>query len=1349
MLLLAILSLWKPIYSQEYSVKIKSIGIEDGLTSRSINGFYQDKDGLIWMGSDFGLNRYDGNEVKTYTQENNQLVSNYVRWYAEDANDNLWLYGKDPNLGNRSALQVFDPLQGKAIALDKFFNGQLPFDATSVQGITSHLGSSDLWIVTDKGIFRYNPTQSDLPMLIIKVSLQMHDLEACERGLWLSEKGIIRLINPDGNELQNIQVDDHYEAYFYGLDPFDNVYYRQFLTNQKVNKVSVGVIYSTNRMFGSSQEAFWHKKRLIGLDPNQGHIWYDDEEKNTYIYDESLNEIHRFQRDEGFFSYPKPVFFDRLGNGWTNHNGRVNIIGLQRSKFTNYLTDIRTFGSNGYGTRGLFVDNDNNLYTNGLGRSYRINLNTGEREEFGPNSDFYVEGNWGDQISSKRLSLIEGSNGNLWYTDEGNRLTRLNPKTGEERNFTYSEDQHALNNQDPKKIGMLIHWSSYIDRNGRLWLGKDDGISYLEPSDSTMKLFRNYGPFQELRTAMVVGFHETNNAIWIASQTGLYKMDYQYNVIQRFHSQGEKGSYIPHNSIAHVHSIGDSILWLASKGGGLIRLNSVTGEYHQYTERDGLSDNTAYAIYEDDQGRFWVPSDKGIMQIDPSGFSVTTYLKGDGLYQEEFNTTSHYRAKNGRLFFGHLNGVTTFNPSDFVRPDDTNVQLIVTGFQTQSKKTGLYINGMTGFLDSDQIVLQPSQVGFNINYSLLNYLDSESNRYSYKIEGIDQEWNFIDQPFVRVNGLPYGKYNLQLRGQASQGLWSEVLSIPVFVLRPFYLKTWFIVSIILLALIIAYVVIKVRERTLLVRQEFLESEIDKRTLTIQEQAHELKELDELKSKFFANVSHELRTPLSLVVAPIRNLIKNSSIDEQGRKDLIRVKKNSEQIEKLVEEILDLTKLENKKITPHYKAIRPSQFFSRIHNNFESKAQTEDIRFVYTFKGEDSGFALDVDMTERILNNLLSNAFKFTPSGSSIEMTIEIDSMELIAKVEDQGIGISEKDLPHVFDRFFQTKDSQRAASGGTGIGLALSKELALAMDGDLTVASEQGTGSAFTLRLPNINASMLPKEATNGKSKTEKPKVSITAKKRNHVMVVEDHLDMRSFILENLQNQFHTIEAANGADALKVLHEVEHKPDIIISDMMMPEMDGMELLETIRNDENLTTIPVIMLTARTADKDKLEAFRLGADDYLVKPFSVEELKARIKNQLKVSEAKRVANLVSDVEYNHNNQLEEPAEEWLLKVKQLTQENVHKVDFNIASIAEKMGLSQRQFQRRLKSVTGYTPGVYLKEIRLQMARTYLEQKDYQQVQEVSMAVGFTSVNYFSRLYKNRFGKSPGEYFHQEA
>ena len=646
-------------------------------------------------------------------------------------------------------------------------------------------------------------------------------------------------------------------------------------------------------------------------------------------------------------------------------------------------------------------------------------------------------------------------------------------------------------------------------------------------------------------------------------------------------------------------------------------------------------------------------------------------------------------------------------------------------------------------------MIKPGELGLNLGFTLLDYINAPSNLFYYKIDGIDQDWNFLDRPQVRLNSLPYGKYNLRIRGQSSRGRWSAEASVPIYVLRPFYLRWWFFVSLGILIAISLWVFIRKRERTLLQRQAYLEEQVNERTAKISQQAQELKELDKLKSKFFANVSHELRTPLSLIKAPLDILIKQKELPEPAQKELGRIQRNSDKMGEMVEELLDLARLENGRIEPHYEAIDIESYFARLFNNFESKAEVQRIQYQYQYKGPaQANFHLDMNMVEKIINNLLSNALKFTPKAGSIQMDVQLIESELEVTVTDSGIGISKQDLPYVFDRFFQTKDPTKAATGGTGIGLALSHELADAMNAQLTVSSTEGSGSSFKLVLADQPKLVIPTpnpaETHTISTVSGLPDVIEGEPQSFSVLVIEDHADMRSFISDYLSTDHHVIQAENGVEALRQLQAGSKLPDVIITDMMMPEMDGLEFLAHARGTAHLQDIPVLMLTARTAERDKLEAFRLGVDDYLSKPFSVEELRARLKNLLKVSASRKLANATTATDDTEET-LVTKTDQWLLKVKEIVEENVHKFDFNIRSVAESLNLSERQFQRNLKKATGYTPTIYLKEIRLQMARVYLEERRFEQVSEVSTAVGFTTTPYFSKMFKERFGKLPSSYF----
>lgn len=1330
--------------AQKYTVEMKSIEQEAGLISRNFRAFFQDADGIMWMGSDEGLNSYDGYRVKSYTVENGALLSNFAHGIAQDADGYLWLLGADPNKSNQLVIQIFNSRTGKATSHDKFFGNSFPMDLSNLLFFRSDYLSATVWLITkDHKIYTYKKRDGVLSFQLAYESPKpMFFGATCPQGFWIEYENSFRLIDSNGRNIKEINTGDRRSHGILGTDHLGNIYYFRDMPLEGAPGEYRDVIFSNQVPLGNGTAKFWEGHRISGFDPYNVQAWFvQPTAPGRTIYNNFLDKLVEFDLGEEFHAFPVLLHFDRFGNGWASFDSKINILKLRKSRFTNYLTDEHVFGVNAYGARGLYVNDQNELFTNGLGASYKIDLSTGKKEAFSPHTDFYESGAV-DQEYLKRLSLIADKEGNLWYTDEGHRLFKYEIKTKKFKDFTFPDEvlKSSLG-------GLILHWSSYIDQSGKLWMGAREGISYLDPNDSTLAKLQDYGDFGALKQSPVYDFYENEAGIWIGASTGLYLMTPEGKLIKRFHTNGENGEKIPFNIITHIREDDTGWFWLATRGGGLVKLNPRNGEYKHWTTADGLSDNTIYATYEDDFGFLWIPSNSGIMRLEPNTFSVSTYLKGDGLIHEEFNMGSHFQAPDGRLFFGNIDGVTSFHPMDFIDERKADVELKVVGLEKQERKTGLYKDASSSYFESNGVALNPGELGFSLQFTLLDFIDSEENTFSYKIDGIDQNWNYIDQPTVRINSLPFGKYTMLVRGQGRQGQWSRELSIPIVVIRPFYLRWWFFTGIGLSLIALIWWRVSFREKRLLQHQSVLEKEIANRTVKIRQQAEELQELDNLKSKFFANVSHELRTPLSLILGPVNKLISRKDLDQNARKDLIRVQENSQQISKLVEEILDLTKLENKKIIPRPKSVGLKSFFGRLYNSFESKATFQDIKFHYSYKGDEhQSFLLDSDMTERVVNNLLSNAFKFTPANGNIVLRVLSAEDYIQVSVSDNGTGISKQDLPHIFERFFQTKDSKRAASGGTGIGLALSKELAETMNGQLIVQSEVDMGSTFSLTLPCLKDTQSVDELTPPvPTHNPVPKTGKVAKNDAYVLVVEDHPDMRNFIVSSLSDDFETMEAGNGIEALAIIEASEQKPELIITDMMMPEMDGMELLSTLRSKQSYLSIPVIMLTARTADEDKLEAFRVGVDDYLIKPFSIDELKARIINQLKTAESRRVANLVSEVNYQHGNTPDDKLEEWLLEVKRITQENVDKVDFNIASVAEAVGLSERQFQRNLKKATGYTPNVYLKEIRLQMARNYLEQHAYPQVSEVSLAVGFTSSPYFSRLYKERFGKTPAAYF----
>ena len=538
--------------AQEYKVKVKSIGMEDGLVSRNIGPFFQDARGLMWMGSNEGMSSYDGYHVKSYTEQNNALISNSVQQIAQDKAGNLWLLGLDPNRSNDPVFQIFNPQFNKAIAATDFFGSTLPVDIPNISSIHSHHLSDQLWLITkDYKVYLYDQSV-DVPVfqLVYTADKYISSAETCPQGIWLSTTGAFQLLAASGSIIREFDTGLSVSPGILGTDEMSNVYYHREMPNADRSEDNPPVIFVNRLPLAGATSEFWKEKRIIGFDPYSIQSWYiRPGVHGRTVYDSFLNELVEFDLEEEIHGFPKLLHFDRFGNGWASFDSKVNIVTLERSLFTNYLTDLKVFEINGYGARGLYVNDQNELFTNGLGPSYRIDLTTGEEMIFGPITDFYstktvgadttlvynhIYGGGGDQEFLKRLALVTDKQGNLWYTDEGVRLYKYDIQTKKFTDYTYVKNHHSTK----LPAGSIIHWSAFFDSNEKLWLGGHTGLAYLDKKDSLLKKVRDYDVFTTLANSAIYSFHENSSGIWIGATTGLYLMNLKGEFLKRFHTDG-------------------------------------------------------------------------------------------------------------------------------------------------------------------------------------------------------------------------------------------------------------------------------------------------------------------------------------------------------------------------------------------------------------------------------------------------------------------------------------------------------------------------------------------------------------------------------------------------------------------------------------------------------------------------------------------------------------------------------------------------------------------------------------------------------------------------------------------
>lgn len=657
---------------------------------------------------------------------------------------------------------------------------------------------------------------------------------------------------------------------------------------------------------------------------------------------------------------------------------------------------------------------------------------------------------------------------------------------------------------------------------------------------------------------------------------------------------------------------------------------------------------------------------------------------------------------------------------------------------------------------------------------MLDVFHASQLRYSYKIDRLFKDYQTIKGNTIEIGGLPYGRYTLKIRGRGADNRFStETLPLSLVVVRPFYLHWWFILLILALITVSAFQAYQWRVRQLQERKRELELLIEERTSqirkdkaiieqdkeTIEAQATQLRELDELKSKFFANISHELRTPLTLLLAPIEIIIKSEPLSQNGFTYLHMMRQNGQKLLKRINELLDLSQLDANRLEVNEQSTFLYPFFKKLLSSFESAANLKGIELLFKYQlNKNIQAKLDDDKVEKILSNFLSNALKFTPKDGIIELQVSSKAERILISVKDTGIGILPNDLIKIFDRFYQSKTEKRQQ--GSGIGLSLCRELAKVLNGRVWATSEINTGSTFYLELPFVETFAVKEESIEN-SIIPAPLISETPSNRTaanayrpNILIAEDNPDLCQLLTMILAEHYHVIAVENGQEALEYLTVVDeqsttkhsnHLPSIVITDIMMPIMDGIELLTKIKNTPKLQHIPIIMLTARQSIEVKIEALRIGVDDYLTKPFRKEELLARVANLIKNSQNRRMETEDEPLQ-NKNLDLKTTLNidlVWLKELEQILINNIGNSNFKISDAASQMALSPRRLQQKIKQITGLTPKKYQRTIILNKARAILKSGKVQTVSEVMHQIGYDNRHHFTKIYWEEFGIKPIE------
>ena len=1344
------------LYAQQEIAHFQDFTVKDGLSNTNVTTFFQDSRGIIWIATAYGLNSYDGSVVNSYTNVESGLCHDYIQDITEDGKGNLWIMAGDFARLDY-CYSILDPLENKVYSIEEYTGEACPFDPKLTTLNQNFKGTfllkehqeNDIiqfYEVSDDKIERGFTLRNEDPFLIppypmgtLKLDKESYlfaaPKEKKESGLpldffILKRSGKILKYRPESKLAEHavyfkIEGQHLYFWYIHFDDP-----------NHYPNPIPVSIykdgelLAKTKILYLKEQYPLLSKENILKFYPT--HI-----DKYYPAFDSLIHEQRIPFEKKQILSEKR--FIDKDGNLWLAGDSNVRKLSFLPNNFKKSLHEPID-GELYRPVRGIDSNSKGTIYAGGL-------LGLFSRHSEKPNSSskpFHIK----RKFNEGSLGVLYDDQ-KLWVGEEHSGLSFYNLKT-----------------QEHIYLGSGLIWRPYKAPDGTIWAGAGEGLFKLDKSRKELIPFSDYGAFQKLEKSSIYFFYTNKKGTWLATSSGLYLLDLSQEKILGHYSKTRKGSfYLPTNDIEHIHEDKEGVFWLASKGQGLIRWNPNTGENKQLTSKNtGLSNDVIHAVYEDDFGNLWLPSNYGLNCFNKTSEQVSIYLKEDGLPHNEFSTISHHQDKEGNLYFGTKNGMIEFHPKDF-NHEEVSIPLIISSANRINQKTDHSFNITKSVLDNHSLTIKPEDKAAVISFALLNYKKKDGNQYSFKLSGYKDEWTFQKDGEVRLSGLPYGKYQLLLRGKTSgSSTWIEYPHpINIKVTKPFYLRWWFVFSLIALLIGFVFYLLKRNTRILMERQQELEEIVNERTEEIRLQAQELKELDKVKSNFFANISHELRTPLTLILGPLSYILEHTKEwkPEVLKKQLFVMQRNSKSLMALIEEILDLSKLDANKLELQEEHTSIHQFFEYLFFVFEPQFQSKDLDYELILNIKDGlHVLLDRKKLEKVCNNFLSNAIKFTPKKGKITLSVSESTNDLQITVSDTGNGIHPRDLPHIFERFYQSKQVDQKRFGGTGIGLSLVSEYAKLMDGKVNAESTLGVGSKFFFKFPKKEVSVersLPFiYEENGKQEDID-----TIGTDFTILIVEDNLDMRNFIFQLLQNKYKKIILTkNGTEGLDVLKEQGTNIDLIVSDVMMPQMDGLSLLKEVKNHPEWYQIPVIMLTALAAERDKLQALTFGVDDYLTKPFSVPELLTRVQNilynyhqrklwqqqenpvleveSLSQKNSEPITKEIPEVPLGHNHK------EWIEGLKKFVEDSLGKNKIDTQVLANSIFISQRQLNRKIKSITGFSTAKFIKEVQLQSARRKLENGAFISIAEVAYNHGYEYPSTFSKAFKDRFGKSPKEY-----
>lgn len=1392
--------------------------IKEGLSQSTVKSIHQDWRGFLWLGSADGLNRFDGYNFTIYRNEpgnSSSIGGNDISCIYENPFDSTFWIGT-----RNDGLSLYCRNTDSFFSFRKSDSEKNALPSDNINSMVS-VKPGELWIGTQgSGLTRLNLVDTTFSTPDFSNSNEFRNINtllADNNGiLWLgTSDGLYKYEIPDEGKF--ITVVPEFVPLYISVAPSIISLAADMRGNIWIGTSNVGLIRYHPESRSISH--YYHNPSDVNsigsnsvrsiIQRKNGTIWVGTD-NGLYNFDQHSNRFRTFRNDPSdsesisddvIFS----LFEDRSGVLWLGtYFGGVNRIDPEESRFTKYSNFHKLFNLNKATNHvsSLFEDAQKSVW---VATSKGLIIFSEDYIKWPVNKD-------NAQIFFREIYqyYVFGDSYRNLYVSNSMGL------------FIKSEDEEQFKPLTPANLellqGMKFVSHAIEDSDRMVWFFTSTGLLKYNPKTNEAELYNpknNYGVTTPV--AFLSGYESYNGKIWCGTADGtIYRYDRYIYQFEKILPVEESRESIPYNRIFSIFETEPGLLWFGTNN-GLYHYSEKEGVLIRYLSSDGLSNNVVYSVLADKQKRIWCSTNLGISILDRTTNTFVNYTWEDGLQSNEFNQSAYFKSNDGLFYFGGIDGINIINPSS-INPNPFIPPVVITGISVNHEKVTSFSHPQIiekQITESQKIILKYNQAIFTFEFAALNYTHPNKNQYRYMLEGYDKEW--ITDGNLRTaayTNIPPGEYTFMVQGSNNSGIWNEVpATIQVVILPPFWQKWWFKTFIALLLISIIYLVIYIRLKAEKSKSEWLQKQVHEKTAALSEKNYqnemqnlELKRInDEINKRnkkieeknqklnnqneqiikqrdnlidlskkleeankdrisFFTNISHEFRTPLTLIIGPLKELTNN--MEKISQAELTRkfniIYANAAKLLTLINQLLDFR--ENEISSPQIELSRTDivRFIRDINFLFNDLASRKKISFVFTSVYPELEVCFDQEKMEKVISNLLSNAFKFTPDGGKIRITVEVSNSgdknpEVKINVSDNGHGIPEESLNLIFERFYHA--SYPGFGAGSGIGLALVKRYAELHGGNVSVVSKLGEGTNFTVSFPMIDDCVATDESRSNDKQlynySETISSALTAYSPKSVkdiktgeayqltkmVVIEDDNSFRDYLSDVLSERHRIFSAGTFTEGMELI--LSKHPDLIICDVNLPDKTGYELCQSIKENYVTCHIPVILLTSLSDMASQINGLKSGADAYIIKPFELQFLAQTIDNLIALRKRMQSKYYFGTSSENLNHEVKSEEKLFLEKVIREIEKNIHDSEFDVEKLCKALGLSQPQTYRKIKAITDLSISEFIRNTRLKKAARMFSENNLT-VSEVAYQVGFNDPNYFTKCFTKLFGQTPTDY-----